>query len=176
MVRTTTDELPTQGDRFEDTITGDERTVDTVEDDDRVVNYLITFEDGTAMTSDEFHDQIERGSLVEVDDKQIGPDDVAFDAYAIAAAWEAAEDVPVCVAVAITNEFTDHTVTAADGVKSDRDVMFGASAGDFDVHFEEKAVGVCDRDTARKYATHYVALPDRTDGKVLAVTPAQIFG
>jgi hypothetical protein len=115
------------------------------------------------------------------DADRIDPEDVAFDAHAIAAAWEAADDVPVCVAVAITNEFTDHDVRAADGEKADRDVMFGWYENDYgtdwgyDVHFEEKAVGVCDRDTAEEHAPAYVALPDRDDGRVLAVNPAQIF-
>lgn len=109
-------------------------------------------------------------------DKVIDADDVAFNAYAIAGAWEAAEDVPVCVAVAITNEFTSYDVTADDGEESDRDVVFedGGDVTDYGVLFEEKAVGVCDRDTAEEYAPRYIDLPDRDDGKVLAINTAQI--
>lgn len=103
-------------------------------------------------------------------EKAIPRDAVGFNARAIAAAWEAAEHTPVCVAVALTNEFTDHHVTAADGTEEDRDVIF-SEAG---VHFEEKGVGVCDRETAEKYAPGYVEL-DRRDGRVLAVNPAQVF-
>ena len=97
-------------------------------------------------------------------------DDVKFNARAIAAAWEGAEVVPVCVAVAITNEFTEHEVTAADGEESDGDVYFT----DAKILFEEKAVGVCARDVAEAHAPGYVEL-DRDDEKVLAVNPGQIF-
>lgn len=104
-------------------------------------------------------------------EKAIDADDVSFNALAIAGAWEAVDDqVPTCVAVAITNEFTDHVVTAEDGVESDRDVLFG----DAGVLFEEKAVGVCSRETAEQYAPAYVEL-ERDDGFVLAINPAQIF-
>ncbi|WP_248911033.1 hypothetical protein [Halocatena marina] len=95
--------------------------------------------------------------------------DVDFNALAIAGAWEATESVPVCVAVAITNEFTEHTVTAQDGEESDGDVVFK----DARILFEEKAVGVCPREIAEQHAQMYVEL-DRRD-KVLAITPAQIF-
>lgn len=96
--------------------------------------------------------------------------DVNFNAHAIAGAWEATENVPVCVAVAITNEITEHTVTPQDGEESDGDVVFE----DAGILFEEKAVGVCQRKIAEKYAQIYVEL-DRRDNKVLAITPAQIF-
>jgi len=102
--------------------------------------------------------------------EKIEADDVDFNAQAIAAAWEASEDLPVCVAVAITNEFTDETVTAADGEAVDRDVDFA----DSEVMVEEKAVGVCPRETAEQYAPAYVEL-NRRDDYVLAVNPAQIF-
>ena len=117
----------------------------------------------------------------ETTDKQIDPSEVAFEPHAIAAAWEAADDLPVCVAVAIANEFADADVRAADGEKSDRDVVFGWYENDdgtdwgFDVHVEEKAVGVCDRETAEKYAQAYVDLPNRDDGRVLAVSPGMVF-
>ena len=117
----------------------------------------------------------------ESSDKSIDPDDVDFDAHAIAAAWEAGDDVPVCVAVAITNEFTNLRVSAFDGEKSDGDVVFDKVDGDMfhkagtpDVLFEEKAVGVCYRGIAERYAPMYVEL-NREDNKVLAVNPAQIF-
>ncbi len=106
----------------------------------------------------------------EVKDEESPETDVNFNAPAIAGAWEAAEDVPVCVAVAITNEFTEHTVTAQDGEESDGDVVFEAAG----ILFEEKAVGVCQRRTAEKYAQRYVEL-EREDNKVLAISPVQIF-
>ena len=112
----------------------------------------------------------------ETSDKAIDADDVAFDAHAIAAAWEAADDLPVCVAVAVANEFTDVDVRAADGKKSDRDVVFGTHDDrPADVLVEEKTVGVCARETAEKYAPAYVTLPNRDDGKVLAVSPGMVF-
>jgi hypothetical protein len=102
-------------------------------------------------------------------EKALDSDDVAFDANAIAAAWEAADSqTPVCVAVALTNEFTEYTVNASEGVAEDRDVHFQNSG----ILVEEKAVGVCARETAEKYAPKYVTLPGRD--KVLAVNPAQI--
>lgn len=113
------------------------------------------------------------------DDRCIDPDDVDFDPHVIAAAWEAFDDgVPVPVAVAITNEFTDHRVAAYDGEAVDRDVVFGADESNptGDIHFEEKAVGVCPRDVAEEHAPAFVDLPNRDDGYVLAVNPAQIFG
>lgn len=103
-------------------------------------------------------------------DEEFPVSDVDFNAPAIAGAWEATENVPVCVAVAITNEFTEHTVTAQDGEESDRDVVFEEA----EILFEEKAVGVCHRKIAERYAQGYVEL-DRGDNKVLAITPAQIF-
>ena len=115
----------------------------------------------------------------EDDDRCIDPDDVDFDPHVIAAAWEAFDDgVPVPVAVAITNEFTDHRVAAYEGEAVDRDVVFGADESNptGDIHFEEKAVGVCPRDVAEEHAPAFVDLPNRDDGYVLAVNPAQIFG
>lgn len=95
---------------------------------------------------------------------KIHPEDVNFNPTAIAAAWEAAENTPVCVAVAITNEFTDHQVI--DGVESDRDVEFE------NVLFEEKAVGICDLEIAKQYAPAHIELED---GRALAINPQQIF-
>jgi len=111
------------------------------------------------------------------DEARIDPDDVDFDAHAIAAAWEAAPDVPVCVAVAVTNEFHDLDVKALEGYKTDGDVGFWEDPDDGTpvVLFEEKAVGVCPRETAKKFAPMFVDLPNRDDDRVLAVNPAQIF-
>lgn len=95
---------------------------------------------------------------------QINAEDVSFNPAAIAAAWEAAVDTPVCVAVAITNEFTHHQVI--DGVESDRDVEFE------NVLFEEKAVGVCDLEIAKQYAPIHIELEN---GRALAINPGQIF-
>ena len=102
--------------------------------------------------------------------EEVDSEDVSFSPKAIAAAWEAVEDVPVCVAVAITNNFSPYFVTASDGEMCDGDVTFK----DGNVLFEEKAVGVCDRETAEKYATHVIEL-DRADEKVLAIDWWQIF-
>lgn len=106
----------------------------------------------------------------------IDADDVEFNASAIAGAWEATrnaleaggDQVPVCVAVAITNEFTDYEVTAAEGEESDRDVLFH----DSEILFEEKAVGVCSREIAEEHAPAYVEMG--REETVLAVNPAQI--
>jgi len=110
--------------------------------------------------------------------KRIEPDEVDFEPHAIAAAWEAAADLPVCVGVAIANEVVDDPVHAADGEAVDRDVVFGhktATPLTADVLVEEKAVGVCPRDVAEEHAPTFVALPDRDDDHVLAVNPAQVF-
>jgi len=111
------------------------------------------------------------------DEARIDPDDVDFDAHAIAAAWEAAPDIPVYVAVAVTNEFHDLDVKALEGYKTDGDVGFWEDPDDGTpvVLFEEKAVGVCPRETAKKFAPMFVDLPNRDDDRVLAVNPAQIF-
>lgn len=101
---------------------------------------------------------------------EMKPKHVGFNVKAIMAAWETADDLPPCVAAAVTNEFTAERVNAADGEMIDRDVEF-ADAG---VMVEEKAVGVCDRETADKYAP-YMIDPDRDDGKVMAVNPHQIY-
>lgn len=96
-------------------------------------------------------------------------DDVGFDAHATAAEWEAHDALPVGVAARIVNEFTDHTALISDGYESDRDVVFPGP----DLLVEEKAVGVCRRETAEKFAPAYVEL-DREDDRVLAVNPAQV--
>lgn len=103
-------------------------------------------------------------------EKRLENNDVDFNAKAVAGAWEAAEELPACVAAALVNEFTDKKVGYWDGVESDRDVIFSEA----EIMVEEKAVGVCDRETAEKYAPLYVEL-DRYDNKVLAMNPAQIF-
>ena len=103
-------------------------------------------------------------------EKAIENSDVEFNAKAVAGAWEACEDLPACVAAALVNEFTDEEVVYWEGVEVDRDVIFSGA----NVMVEEKAVGVCDRGTAEKYAPLYVEL-DRDDEKVLALNPEQIF-
>lgn len=109
-------------------------------------------------------------STTAVKDGESPETDVNFNAHAIAGAWEATDCVPVSVAVAITNEFTEHTVTAQDGEESDGDVVFE----DAGILFEEKAVGVCHRKIAEQYAPMYIEL-DRRDNNVLAIAPTQIF-
>jgi len=104
-------------------------------------------------------------------DKAHTADDVSFNPNIIAAAWEAFEDgIPAVAAAALVNEYTDATVAANDGVEADRDVHFS----DAEIMVEEKAMGVCARDTAEQYAPAYIEL-GRDDGKVLAFSPAQIF-
>ena len=99
-------------------------------------------------------------------------DDVNFNPKIIAAAWEAFEDgIPAVAAAALVNELPNGvTVAANDGVESDRDVLFH----DAEVMVEEKAMGVCPRDTAEQYAPAFVEL-DREDGYVLALNAGQVF-
>jgi len=101
--------------------------------------------------------------------QQIDADDVSFNPQIIAAAWEAFDDgIPAVAAAAIINEFEDYTVTANDGIESDRDVLFP----DVDVMVEEKAMGVCGRETAEKYAGAYIPLKD---DEVLALNGAAVY-
>ena len=99
-------------------------------------------------------------------------DDVSFNPNVIAAAWESFEDgIPAVAAAALVNELPNGvTVTANDGVESDRDVIFH----DAEIMVEEKAMGVCPRDTAEKYAPAFVEL-NREDGYVLAINAGQVF-
>ena len=101
----------------------------------------------------------------------INNNDVSFNAEIIADAWESFGDgIPAVAAAAIINEFYDYTVTANDGIESDRDVMFK----DVDVMVEEKAMGVCAQDVAEQHAASYISL-DREDGKVLALNGAAVY-
>jgi hypothetical protein len=103
--------------------------------------------------------------------QQIDASDVSFQPKVMAAAWEACDDLPCSVAATIVNEFTDNgPVGYWEGEQSDGDVLFP----DHDLMVEEKAVGVCARETAEQYAPAYVTY-DSDDGKVLAVNPAQVF-
>jgi len=104
--------------------------------------------------------------------QEIDATDVEFNAEIIAAAWEAFDNgIPSVAAAALVNELDNGVhVTANDGEESDRDVIFP----DSDVVVEEKAMGVCARETAEAHAPAFVPL-DREDGKVLALNPAQVF-
>lgn len=99
------------------------------------------------------------------------PKDVEYNPEVIAAAWEAFGDgVPAVAAAALVNEYTEHTVTGNEGEESDRDVLFH----DAEVMVEEKAMGVCERETAEKFAPLFIEL-DRDDGRVLAINPGAIY-
>ena len=104
--------------------------------------------------------------------ERIDPDDVNFNADVIAAAWEAFDDgMPAVAAAAFVNELeNDVTVCANDGIEVDRDVEFR----DAGILVEERAMGVCAEETARKHAGAFVPL-DRDDGKVLALTRFHIY-
>jgi len=99
-------------------------------------------------------------------------DEVSFNPNVIAAAWEAFDNgIPAVAAAALVNELPNGiTVTANDGVESDRDVIFH----DAEVMVEEKAMGVCSRAIAEEHAPAFVAL-DRDDGRVLALNAGQVF-
>jgi len=99
-------------------------------------------------------------------------DGVSFNPNVIAAAWEAFDNgIPAVAAAALVNELPNGiTVTANDGVESDRDVLFH----DADVMVEEKAMGVCSRATAEEHAPAFVAL-NRDDDRVLALNARQVF-
>lgn len=98
-------------------------------------------------------------------------EDVEFNARVVAAAWESFEKgIPEVSAAAIVNEFYDYTVTANEGVESDRDVLFPR----VDVMVEEKAMGVCSRETAEEFAGAYVDL-ERDDGRVLALNGGAVY-
>ena len=104
-------------------------------------------------------------------DKEISANDVSFNPEIIAAAWEAFGDgIPAVSAAAIVNEFYDYRVTANEGEESDRDVIFS----EVGVMVEEKAMGVCDVETAEEYAGAYIRL-NRDDGKVLALNGAAVY-
>lgn len=103
--------------------------------------------------------------------EQIDADNVSFNPQVIAAAWEAFDGgIPAVAAAALVNEFTDYTVTANDGSEADRDVIFDSEP----VMVEEKAMGVCPKETAEAHAPAYIEL-GRQDGYVLALNGAQIF-
>jgi len=100
-----------------------------------------------------------------------GPDDVSFNPNVIAAAWESFEGgIPAVAAAALLNELPNGVqVTANDGVESNRDVVFPHA----ELMVEEKAMGVCAKETAENYAPAYVEL-DRDDGYVLALDAGQV--
>jgi len=101
----------------------------------------------------------------------LNSDDVNFNANIIASAWEEFGDgIPAVAAAAIINEFYDYTVTANEATEADRDVLFPR----VNVMVEEKAMGVCDVETAEKHAPMYVEL-NREDGKVLALNGAAVY-
>lgn len=106
----------------------------------------------------------------DAEEREIDAENVQFNAHAIAGAWDAADELPACVAAAIVNEFTDYDVRAADGIEADHDVHFK----DTGIMVEEKAVGVCPRETAERLAPGFIEL-DRRDGYVLAVNPGSIY-
>jgi len=99
-------------------------------------------------------------------------DDVSFNPHIIATAWDAFEHgIPAVAAAALVNELPNGaTVTANDGREADRDVFFP----DAEIMVEEKAMGVCPRETAETYAPAFVEL-ERDDGYVLALNGAQVF-
>jgi len=104
--------------------------------------------------------------------QEMTADEVSFNPQIIAAAWEAFEDgIPAVAAAALVNELPNGiTVTANDGVESDRDVLFH----DAEVMVEEKAMGVCPRETAEEHAPAFIDL-GREDGYVLALNAGQVF-
>jgi len=104
--------------------------------------------------------------------QEMTAEEVEFNPEIIAAAWEAFEDgIPAVAAAALVNELSNGiTVTANDGEESDRDVIFA----DAEVMVEEKAMGVCPRETAEKHAPAFIDL-DREDGYVLALNAGQVF-
>lgn len=104
---------------------------------------------------------------------EVDANEVSFNPEIIALAWEGFDDgIPAVAAAALVNEFVeDVEVNANKGDETDRDVMF-REAG---VHVEEKAMGVCDRETAKEHAPAYIELDERGDEKVLAFNLAQIF-
>lgn len=106
---------------------------------------------------------------------ELDSEDVAFDPNDVAAEWLAFNDednagIPATAAAAIVAEWFDESVTAEDGVESDRDVIFP----DAEIMVEEKAMGVCDRRTAEAYAAGFFEL-NREDGRVLALNGAAIY-
>lgn len=102
---------------------------------------------------------------------ELDPKDVSFNPEIVAAAWEAFDvGIPAIAAAALVNEFTDFEVTANSGDEVDNDVFFD----DEKILVEEKAMGVCSRPVAEKYAVAFIDL-DRPDGKVLAINTHQIF-
>lgn len=109
---------------------------------------------------------------------------VGFDPDAVAAAWSLADGVAPSVAAPIASAFaTDDEsnyfgVAPRDGRFVDRDTVFedveGADGATYDIHVEEKAVGVVDVDTDVPGRTYKVELPG-DDRRALYVNPAQIF-
>jgi hypothetical protein len=101
---------------------------------------------------------------------EIEADEVEFNPSIIAAAWEAfSNGIPAVAAEAILNQFYDYEVPANAGMESDRDVYFP----DRDVMVEEKAIGVCAKETAEEHAGSFIDL-GREDGKVLALNGAAV--
>lgn len=103
--------------------------------------------------------------------EEINAEDVAFNPEIIAAAWdEFGDGVPAVAAAAIVNEFYDCTVTANNAEESDRDVIFPEA----DIMVEEKAIGVCSKETAENHAGAYIPL-DFSGESVLALNGAAVY-
>jgi len=103
--------------------------------------------------------------------KEISSTEVEFNAEIVAAAWEGFGDgIPAVAAESIVAEFFDYDVKANSGIESDRDVHFP----EINVLVEEKAIGVCPRETAEEYAGAYIDL-EREDGYVLALNGAAVY-
>jgi hypothetical protein len=103
--------------------------------------------------------------------EEIDANEVEFNAQIVAAAWESFDDgIPAMAAEAILSEFYDYDVAANSGVEADRDVLFP----EIDVMVEEKAIGVCDRETAEKYAASFIEL-ERDDDRVLSLNGAAVY-
>jgi len=103
--------------------------------------------------------------------QQIDAEEVSFNPEMVAVAWENFGDgIPALSAAAIINEFYEYTVTANEAEESDRDVLFPR----VDIMVEEKAMGVCPKETAEEHAGAYIDL-DREDGYVLALNGAAVY-
>jgi len=103
--------------------------------------------------------------------EEINAEDVSFNPEMIAVAWEEFGDgIPAVSAAALINEFYDYTVTANEADESDRDVLFPR----VDVMVEEKAMGVCPKETAEEHAACFIDL-NREDGYVLAMNGAAVY-
>ena len=102
--------------------------------------------------------------------EKIEATEVSFNAEIIAAALEAFEGgIPAVAAAALVNELPNgETVTANEGVESDRDVIFH----DAEIMVEEKAMGVCSKEIAEQHAPAYIELES---GECLCLNGAQVF-